>query len=211
MSKPETITHKKLLLAEGRDAELFLVWAGRHFRPEKDFQVMDFGGIQELSNFLMLLANDESYDKVETIVIARDAETNANAAVMSIQGSIERANNEKSANIPKPAKSFTYVQKASLKTAFMIFPGPGHREGRLEDLCLLTVEDDPLLECVDNYLECAKSKGEQHPRIHKNKLHCFLAGKKDYAGLPIGLASREKAWDFDHPTLKPFKKIIQEM
>jgi len=55
------------------------------------------------------------------------------------------------------------------------------------------------------------TKGEEFPRIHKNRLHCFLAGKKDYAGLPIGLASRENAWNFDHSVLEPFKKIIQEM
>lgn len=205
MSKPEKITAKKLLLAEGRDAELFLVWAGRYFRRERDFQVMDFGGIKELTNFLKLLTNDESYDNVETIVVARDAETDAKAATISIQRSMAQA------NMPVPQKPFEYTQNSSVKTAFMIFPGPGHREGRLDDLCLLTVEDDPLLECVDDYLECAKAKNEPLPRIHKSKLHCFLAGKKDYAGLPIGLASREHAWDFDHPTLKPFKRIIQEM
>ncbi len=205
MSKPETITHKKLLLAEGRDAELFLVWAGRHFRPEIDFQVMNFGGIKELTNFLKLLTNDESYDNVETIVVARDAETDDKAATNSIQHSMTQA------NMPVPQKPFEYTQNSSVKTAFMIFPGPEHREGRLEDLCLLTVEDDPLLECVEDYLECAKAKGEPLPRIHKSKLHCFLAGKKDYAGLPIGLAAREKAWNFDHSSLEPFKKIIQEM
>ena len=64
---------------------------------------------------------------------------------------------------------------------------------------------------MDDYLKCAQGKGEQFPHIHKNKLHCFLAGKNDYAGLPIGLASRKKAWDFDHPVLEPFKRIIQEM
>ena len=205
MSNPETITHKKLLLAEGRDAELFLVWAVRHFRHERDFQVMDFGGIKELTNFLKLLANNESYDDIETIVVARDAETDAKAATDSIKHSMKQA------NIPVPEEPFEYIRNAHLKTAFMIFPGPKKQKGRLEDLCLSTVENDPLLECVEDYLECAKGKGEKLPRIHKSKLHCFLAGKKDFAGLPIGLASREKAWDFDHPTLEPFKRIIQEM
>lgn len=211
MSKPEKITHQKLLLAEGRDAELFLVWASRHFRQEIDFQVMDFGGITELTNFLLLLANDESYDQVETLVIARDAETNAKAATMSICGSIKHANDEKSANIPVPPKPFEYTQNSTMKTAFMIFPGPGQNKGTLEDLCLSTVEDDPLLECVDDYLECAKTIGEKLHHIHKSKLHCFLAGKNDYAGLPIGIASREKAWNFEHPVLEPFKTIIQAM
>ncbi len=205
MSRLETITAKKLILAEGRDAELFLVWAGRHFRPEKDFQVMDFGGINELTNFLKLLVNDESYDNVETIVVARDAETDAKAATDSIRHSMEQA------KMPVPEKPFEYIRNATVKTAFMIFPGPEHKKGRLEDLCLSTIENDPLLKCVDDYLECAKAKGEQLTRMHKSKLHCFLAGKKDYAGLPIGRASHKKAWDFDHSALEPFKRIIQEM
>jgi len=136
LSEPKPITHKKLLVAEGRDAELFLVWAGRHFCTSRDFQVMDFGGIKELTNFLKLLANDESYDDVETIVIARDAETDADAAIDSIQHSM------KEASMPVPQKPFEYIQKASVKTAFMIFPGPEHETGTLEDLCLATIEND---------------------------------------------------------------------
>ena len=43
------------------------------------------------------------------------------------------------------------------------------------------------------------------------QLNALDSRKNDYAGLPIGLASRERAWDFDNPALEPFKKIIQEM
>ncbi len=108
-------------------------------------------------------------------------------------------------------KPFEYTQDSSMKTACMLLPGPQHKDGTLEDLCLLTVENDPLLECVDGYLECAKAKGERFPRIHKNKLQCFLAGKNDYAGSPISHAFKAKVWPPDHIALKPFKKIIQEM
>ena len=205
MPKPKSITAKKLLLAEGRDAEIFLVWAARHFRPEQDFQVMNFGGITELTRFLLLLVNDECYDDVETIVVARDAETNTDAAIDSIQNSMKKA------NMPVPQKPFEYSGNDTLKTAFMIFSDSTHESGTLEDLCLLTVQDDPIMECVADYLECVKVKGEEVSHVHKKKLHCFLAGKDDYAGLRIGWASREGAWDFDHPALEPFKTIIQEM
>jgi len=166
---------------------------------------MDFGGNDELPNFLLDLTNMDKFDEVNTMVIARDAETNAEAAKRSIQHSMSEA------HMPVPQKPFEYTQNSTMKTAFMIFPGPHQKNGTLENLCLSTVEKDPLLKCVDDYLECAKAEGEPLPRIHKHKLHCFLAGKKDCAGLPIGLASCENAWDFDHPTLEPFKRIIQAM
>ena len=205
------IEKRKLILAEGKDDFHFFCHACKFYRNVDDVQVMNFKGIDNLSNYLMLLANDESYGEVETIVIARDAETDASSAFISMQGSVELANNEKSANIPKPTESFAYVQNDSLKTAFMIFSGPQYNTGALEDLCLLTVENDPLLECVDDYLQCAKAKGEQFRRIHKNKLHSFLAGKNDHAGSPLSHAFREKVWRPDHPALEPFKMIIQKM
>ena len=205
MSEPEKINKSKLLLAEGKDAFHFFCHACKFYRQTEDVQVMDFGGITELTNFLKLLANDESYDDVETIIIARDAETDAKAATKSIQHSMTQA------NIPVSPKPFTYEQNSTMKTAFMIFPGPEQNKGTLEDLCLSTVENDPLRECVDSYLECAKAKGERFPRIHKNKLYCFLAGKNDHAGSPISHAFKAKVWPPDPLALNPFKRIIEEM
>ncbi len=205
MPRPEPIEKEKLILAEGKDAYHFFCHACNFYRETQDVQVMHFGGNDDLPNFLLDLTNMDKYDEVNTIIIARDAETDAKAATDSIKHSMKQA------TIPVPDKPFEYIRNATLKTAFMIFPGPQQKDGTLEDLCLLTVENDPLLECVDGYLECAKAKGEQFPRIHKNRLHCFLAGKDDSVGLPIGLAFKAKVWPPDHIALKPFKKIIQEM
>jgi len=199
------IKRKKLILAEGKDAYHFLCHACEFYREVKDVQVIDFGGIGQLTNFLKLLANNESYDDVETIVIARDAEMNAKAAADSIKHSMSEV------EMSIPQKPFEYFENSSVKTAFMIFPGPQQKVGTLEDLCFSTVENDPLLNCVDDYLECAKGKGEQFPRIHKNRLYCFLAGKDDFIGSRIGLAFRAKVFPSDHPVLEPFKRIIQEM
>ena len=205
MPRPKPIEKEKLILAEGKDAYHFFCHACNFYRETQDVQVMHFGGIDDLPNFLLDLTYMDKFDEVNTIVISRDAETDAKAAIDSIQNSMKQA------KIPIPEKPFEYTQDSSLKTAFMIFPGPQQKDGTLEDLCLLTVENDPLLECVDGYLECAKTKGEQFPRIHKNRLHCFLAGKDDSVSLPIGLAFKAKVWPPDHLALEPFKRIIQEM
>ena len=205
MSKPNPIEKEKLLLAEGKDAFHFFCHACSFYREVEDVQVMDFRSISELTNFLLDLTIMDKFDEVDTIVIARDAEKDAEAAKDSIQTSMTKA------EIPLPEKSFEYTANDTMKTAFMIFPGPKQKDGTLEDLCLSTVENDPLLECVNDYLECAKAKGEQFSRIHKNKLHCFLAGKNDYAGLPISHAFKAKVWPPEHPALEPFKRIIREM
>ncbi len=205
MKSPEKIEKTKLILAEGKDAELFLVWASSAYRPQKDVQVMNFGGNNELPNYVLLLTHQEKFDEVETLVIARDAETNTESAIKSVQDCMNRA------KLPVPEKPFDYVSQGIPRTAFMIFPGPENDHGTLEDLCLLTVEEDPVMTCVDEFLECTKTIGEKLPRLHKNRLHCFLAGKNKYVGSNIGLASKQGAWNPSHEALNPFKTIIQDM
>lgn len=202
------VEKKKLLLAEGRDAEFFLVWACRKYRQQDDIQVLDFGGITELSTFLKTLSQVERFDEVETLVITRDSETDAQAAVTSMQTALKKN------DLPTPSGAFLYETMDNFKTALMIFPGPQSTSGTLEDLCLEIVKDDPIMPCVNDYLECLKRKlcKERLTVPHKRKIHTFLAGKdKDFVGVTIGQASYHNAWDPEHHVLRPFKDIIVSM
>ncbi len=206
--KENKISKKKLLLAEGKNAEYFLVWACKQYRQQDDVQVIDFGGITELKIFLKTLSQVENFDEVETLVIARDSETDAKAALASIKTALETN------SLPTPPETFVYETRDNFKTAIMIFPGPQSTNGTLEDLCLEIVKDDPIMSCVNDYLECLKRKLSKNRLTvpHKRKLHTFLAGKdKDLVGVTIGQASYHNAWDPEHPILKPFKEIIVAM
>ena len=208
MAESITITQRKVLLAEGRDAELFLVWACREYRQAQDFQVLDFGGVTELEKYLSTLATVEGYARIETLVIARDAETNAATAADSIKNALAGM------NLPVPSNPFVYASGVSQKTAFLIFPGPNQENGTLEDLCLEIVKDDPIMPCVEDYVEClrGKTRGQRVNHIWKRKLHSFLAGKDvNLIGASIGQASYRRAWAPQHPALEPFKQVIQNM
>ena len=146
------IKKRKLLLAEGRDAEFFLVWACSKYSPQGDIQVLNFGGIKELGTFLKTLSQVEHFDEVETLVITRDSETDAQAAVTSMQNAL------KTNELPTPSGAFLYETMDDFKTALMTFPGPQFTKGTLEDLCLEIVKDDPIMSCVNDYLECLKRK-----------------------------------------------------
>ena len=73
------IRKKWLILCEGRDAEEFLIsYLNSHELSDvpafsEDFQVMDFGGITDLTDFISALQRMENYDRVEAILIIRDA------------------------------------------------------------------------------------------------------------------------------------------
>ena len=143
--------------------------------------------------------------EVETIVIARDAESDVCAATQSIQASLQNV------DLPCSQAAFNYESSGNLKVAYMIFPSPSEASGTLEDLCLMTVEDNPAMTCVDSFLDCIESIGNGLSRRHKNKLHSYLSSTDNYVGMKIGEASHAMAWNPNHSAFQPFKQIIEDM
>lgn len=211
MAPPIAIEEKKLLLVEGADAYWFSIWAYQSFGTA-GIQVLDFGGIKELGVFLKTLTILPDYESVETIVIGRDAEKDPGAAVKSIQGAL------RDAGLPVPPRPFEFAGDAP-RVGFMLFPGcaidaTGKKHlqaGTLEDMCLEIAGDSRVLQCVDRYVDCLKSSGQQVRHLHKTKVHAYLAGKDDFVGLKIGQAARAGAWNWKHPRLEPFRAIITGM
>lgn len=210
MAPPIEIKEKKLLLVEGADAYYFTVWACQAFNTT-GIQVLDFGGISELSTYLSMLKELPNYEKVETIVIARDAENNPDSATQSIRLSLRKA------GLAVPAKSFEF-KGALPRVAYMIFTVIACGEkgnlilspGRLEDLCLETVKDDAAFQCVDQYKLCLQSIGQPVRQSHKFRLHAYLAGK-NFAGLKIGEAAKAGVWNWDYSGFEPYKRVIMSM
>lgn len=203
------IEKEKLLLAEGADVHRFLIYACKAYK-KSDVQVIDFGGINDLRPFLKNLVDVmANFSKVKTLVIVRDAETNIDSAVAKITSVLQNV------NLPVPPEPFRFSSNNNIRTAFMLFPGPDLngkcRNGTLEDLCLRTVNDVPLLKCVDTFLQCAQETHEDLKHPWKSRLYAYLAGKDDHAGKKIGQAAKDKVWKFNHAAMLPFKKIIQEM
>lgn len=211
MAPRTEIIKSKLLLAEGADTLHFFISACEAFSVN-DVQVMDFGGIKDLTTYLKALPLFSGYGKVDTIVIARDAEKNPSTAVSNVKRSLRQM------GLPVPGNPFEFAGAAP-RVAFVIFPGfrtdtkdkNTLSAGTLEDLCLEIVKDNTTFECVDQYLECLRSKGRKITRPHKTKLHSYLAGENDFVGLKVGEASNAGAWDWNHSSLKPFKDVIRAM
>ncbi len=211
MEPPKKIKENKLLLTEGADAFYFCIWAYQAFGAA-GIQVLDFGGIDDLSLYLRLLSQLPNFEKVSTLVIIRDAEDNPSGAIKSIKSSLKKI------GLPVPAEPFSFKGDRP-RLAYMIFPGfvknargkTSFKPGTLEDLCLAIVQKDRVMECVEEYTQCLEDKGFLIKHLHKLKLHAYLSGKHEFAGLKIGEAAKAGAWDWEHEKLEPFKKIIQNM
>lgn len=90
IARPKSITRPKVIATEGVDAKIFFIWAYQAFGlSELDFQVEDIGGNQELPVRLQTLVETTGFENnAKSLLIVRDAETSAQSALQSVQGTL---------------------------------------------------------------------------------------------------------------------------
>lgn len=210
------ILKEKLILCEGRDEQEFLIQylnsAALSDEPgfSNDIQVIDFGGNSELTRKLAVLKNMEGFDKVTSLLVIRDAETDAAAACLEIQYALGKN------HLPVPQKPHCW-EGETLKVGFVLFPvfHDPIQEGTLEDLCLSILADasaENTLKEIDLFLkrlECHRKV--PFSRIFKAKLHTYFSVHQDYVSLKIGEAAAAGAFDWDHAALTSLKNFLQEV
>lgn len=217
MSKEkELITHPHLILCEGLDAKLFLCYylnsaaLSDVSQFSSDIQVMDFGGNENLSNYLAIVRNTDGFEQAKSVLIVRDSESDPTAAIQQVQSALARY------NFPVPAAPHTW-ETGDIQVGFTLFPTCDNAptSGALEDLCysILTEPNvDPLLHEVDAFLSTLETEhGRTFPRKFKNKLHTYLASNDAYVSLKIGEAAKAGAFDWTSPKLAPLKDFILEV
>lgn len=207
MSKNRLKVGMAQLLVEGKDAEQFFIWACEHYKFEH-IQVQNFGGITELDNFLDTLKVLPNYTEIPAILIIRDAETDSNAAIHSIQTSLEK--NE----FIVPQRPYQFIE-GTPSVEFAILPGiedsnGNYCAGTLEDLCMLTINENPIWNKIDNFLTSVQSE-HKLTHWHKSRLHAYLSVTNKFVGMKIGEATRAGAWNWEHQAMKKFKQAMSNI
>ena len=203
-----------LLLCEGRDAEGFLInylnsnELAQDQRLSNEIQVLDFGGNDDLSIFLMNLKNMDKFDQVTSLAVIRDAEKDYAKACQEVSSSLKKCGFISSECCGTWAKN-----DAGLNVGFMLFP-LNKNAGTLEDLCLQILSEHNnknILSSIDNFLSAMESSyGRRYRRKHKNKLHTYLSSSDEYVTMPLGLASIAGAFDWGSCELDPLKNFLIE-
>ena len=203
-----------LLLCEGRDAEGFLInylnsnELAQDPRFSNEIQVLDFGGNDNLSNFLMNLKNIDKFDQVKSLAIIRDAERDYAKACQEVHSSLNKCGFESS----ECCGAWVH-DPSGLKVGFMLFP-LNNRAGTLEDLCLRILSENNnknILSTIESFLDVMESSyGRSYRRKHKNKLHTYLSSSDEYVTMPLGTASRTGAFDWDSDELESLKCFLVE-
>ncbi|MCI9435833.1 MAG: hypothetical protein HFH85_01450 [Lachnospiraceae bacterium] len=210
------ILKDNLILCEGRDEQEFLI---KYLNSSalsdiagfsNDFQVIDFGGNSELIQKLAILKNMDNFENVKSLMIIRDAETNAAAACHELQLALQKT------DYPVPEKPHCWKGQAP-KVGFILFPTCDHlvQNGTLEDLCLSILADpsaSDTLDGINTFLKQLEIR-RQKPfgKIFKTKLHTYFSVQDEYVSLKIGEAAAAGAFDWNNAALYPLKSFLQEV
>lgn len=215
-SEPIKIVKEHLIMCEGQDEYHFLIAylnaPSLSQFPEfaNNIQVYDFGGNEELEQKIQALVVSPNFSKVESLLIIRDAEKDADKASSQIQSALRKA------NLPVP-NSVCQWENGTLRVGFLLFPSCSNElcNGTLEDLCidiLKESEDDGVTTMVDEFLDTIESKRHVALRHrHKSKLHTYFSVNDKYVGQKIGEAARSGALDWGSDKLKPMTYFIREL
>ena len=197
----EIIRKKKVIAVEGRDEVNFFNALLKHERIT-DFEIRDVGGKQQFKNKLPALVRMSGFTDVEILAVVSDADNDANAAFESIRNILKK---EKL----KPPVQINQFSGGTPKIGIFIMPGNSDA-GMLEDLCLKTVENHPVMNCVNPFIDCI-SKLEKSPNnMAKSKAQAFLAAMPKLAN-SIGVGALKGYWDFDSEELTDLKSFIDNL
>jgi len=194
------ILKTRVIVVEGKEDELFFEALIRHLSLN-NIQVLSIGGKTELRRYLKAMIKTPGFDKVTSLGIVRDADSDPIATLKSIRNALS------SAGLPVPQKAvIPFGDKP--KVAIMILPDE-NTPGMLEDLCLRAVSQDPAMFCVDQYFQCLQQKRLILPsKISKAKVQVFL-GSRPEPGKLLGVAAQAGYWPFDFEAFATAKKFIQ--
>ena len=157
--KPKLIEATRILIGEGVEEVLFFKALLGHLGIH-GVQVEHYNGKAGLGSYLKTLTTRPGFAAVERLGITRDADANPTGAVTSVQDSIGRA------QFPSALVVRTFV-----------LPGNG-RDGALENLCLQTIEGQPLGACIEDYFTCvARTTSRSFASESNVVLGRALAGK----------------------------------
>ncbi len=219
-----SITKSKLLLGEGKDEVAFFEGLLK-FLGIEDVQVMEYGGKYRIVSGLSAIVKLSGFDSLQALGITRDADYFGNLGDMLVPkdrsigeaqaafDSVCSALRVSASHLPLPARLMQKAGAASKPTVSIYVLPDCSQPGMLEDLCLRSVQETPVNQCVDDYFTCVTQKtGHSHPnnKLSKARVRAWLATQIE-PDLRLGEAVGRDYWDFTHPTFDSLKQFLQTL
>jgi len=213
------ITEPYLLAVEGKDDENFF----RRLMDKRGISGIDIRRYREdpsgkLHTELDVLLKQRGFgENVRGYAVVRDANSDANAAMASIQDALRKLDE------PCPNQPGEFASDARRKVGVLLIP-PGRPNGCLEDLCLDIAAKHDVMECAEAFMECLRERCPRKPsgaprdvakaffprHASKAKAQAFMAGLYD-SPHEIGRAAQWDYWDWESPELKGIIQFLNEL
>ena len=190
-----SISHDRLILVEGGTDANFFEALAQFLGLERDIEIRDYRGKDNLRPFLRALVASSGFHDVRSVLVTRDADDDPAATRQSVEQAVADA------NIP-----------ASVNCRILIMPDDTNA-GMLETLCLASVEDSPVLECVAGFFECLESKslGIAKTAVRaKHEAQVFLATLPKVQLCP-GIAAQKGIWPLDNACFEDLRQALKSM
>jgi hypothetical protein len=219
-----SIVKPKLLLGEGKDEVIFFEGLLK-FLGIVDVQVLDYSGRYNIVAGLSAIVKLPGFDSLQSLGITRDADyfDNLGNSLLPKDGTIGEAQaafdsvcnalRVSAPHLPLPVRLLAKATAASKPTVSIYILPDCSQPGMLEDLCLRSVRETPVNQCIDDYFTCvAQQTGHAHPdhKLSKARIHAWLATQIE-PDLRLGEAASKGYWDFTHPTFDNLKQFLQAL
>lgn len=165
---PIKIDSDRLLLCEGKTTLLVLGPLCRSFEIQ-GFQPINFGSKDDFRSFLEDIKVLPGFaDRVRSIAVVRDAETDPDATFRSARDSLLAA------GLPAPEAPGSLTVNQPRVGLFLV---PDNASpGMIETLCMRSIASDPAVECVEQFFACIETRLRDGPsNMHKAQAQAFLA------------------------------------
>jgi len=197
-----SISRSNLLLVEGSHEVKFFNCLLESMQID-DVQVERLGGKHLFKPNIKNLPGYPGFSGVTSIGIVRDANGSFEDTFRSVQNAL------RDGDFPVPDQAIAPTN-TSPQVAVFITPD-NESEGALEDLLMVSVQGDPVFQCVDSYFDCLRGiQGHRHPHPSKARVQVYLA-KEPEGDIHMGIASDKNVWPWDSPAFYDLKAFIRSL
>ncbi len=201
--KCKRIREPNLLVVEGREEELFFTVLIERLGL-RCLQVLEIGGKTRLRERLKgLFPQNRDDEQVVSLGVVRDADDSPEGALDSVKSAL------RAADLAVPDAALISAG-CNPRVSIMVLPGPGQR-GKLEDLCLKSVENTCPMICVEEHFQRLQNECELIPKdISKAKVEVYL-GSQEIPDLRLGHAAAKGYWPFDHDAFGQLRAFLTQV
>ncbi|MCD6327811.1 hypothetical protein J7M28_09690 [bacterium] len=214
-AKRTAIDRPCVVTVEGKTDRKFFTWMAIKLGLDHYIQVWPYDGNKQLKTKLAALATTSGFAQVTSLGIVMDADDHPDRAYQRICGALHSANLSKSREEPIQVDDGPRIQVLVLPSL--------DKQGALETVCLESVQNDPLMPCIEKFSNCVgkewteqlKRKEDESElliaRLDKMRVHAFLATRYDNPEFRLGEAAEADIWPFEHEAFMGIKAFLTQL